>query len=442
MTESNRTRVVILGAAGRDFHNFNVLYRDDPHHEVVAFTATQIPDIADRTYPPELAGDLYPEGVPIVPEEQLEALIADAGIDVAMFAYSDVGHEHVMHLAARANAAGAAFLLAGDRTMLSSSKPVISVTAARTGSGKSQTSRRIRSLVADAGVAAAAIRHPMPYGNLVKQRVQRFQTFEELVAAETTIEEREEYEPYLRDGAVVFAGADYAAILSAAENEADVILWDGGNNDTPFIRPDLDICVVDPHRAGHELRYWPGEANLRRAGVIIINKVDSAKPADLDTLRANVAGANPSALVIEAASVVSVDDPASIAGKRVLVIEDGPTTTHGEMSYGAGMVAAQTFGAAEVIDPRPFAVGSLVDVFDKWGHLEQILPAMGYGEQQRSDLRETIHRASSEADVVVIGTPIDLAGLLDLETPAVRVFYDLEEKSGPSLEELVAPLLS
>ena len=440
-TPSNPTKVVILGAAGRDFHNFNVCYRTDPAHRVVAFTATQIPDIADRTYPPELAGDLYPNGVPIVPEGQLETLISEEGVEVVMFAYSDVGHDHVMHLAARANAAGASFLLAGDETMLRSAKPVISVTAARTGSGKSQTSRKIRSIAAEAGARAAAIRHPMPYGNLVKQRVQRFETFEELVAAEATIEEREEYEPYLREGAIVFAGADYAAILAAAEAETDIILWDGGNNDTPFIRPDLDICVVDPHRAGHELRYWPGEANLRRAGVIVINKVDSAHPEDLDTLRANIAAANPAAEVIEAASVVSVEDPDLIAGKRVLVVEDGPTTTHGEMAYGAGMVAARTFGAAEVVDPRPFAVGSLVDVFEKWTHLEQVLPAMGYGEQQRADLRATIHAASAEADVVIIGTPIDLAGLLDLETPSVRVFYDLEEKSGPSLEELIAPLL-
>ncbi len=439
---SNRTNVVILGAAGRDFHNFNVLYRTDATRRVVAFTATQIPDIADRVYPPELAGDLYPNGVPIVPEERLETLIADEGVDVVMFAYSDIGHDHVMHLAARANAAGASFLLAGDETMLRSSKPVISVTAARTGSGKSQTSRRIRSIAAEAGARAAAIRHPMPYGNLLKQRVQRFETFEELVAADATIEEREEYEPYLREGAIVFAGADYAAILEAAEAETDIVLWDGGNNDTPFIRPDLDICVVDPHRAGHELRYWPGEANLRRAGVIVINKVDSADPEDLATIRANVAAANPDAEVIEAASVVRVEDPDLIAGKRVLIVEDGPTTTHGEMAYGAGMVAAQTFGAAEVIDPRPFAVGSLVDVFEKWTHLEQVLPAMGYGEQQRADLRDTVHRASADADVVVVGTPIDLAGLLDLETPSVRVFYDLEEKSGPSLEELVAPLIT
>ncbi len=438
-TAPSRTRVLILGAAGRDFHNFNVLYRDDAAHEVVAFTATQIPDIADRRYPPELAGALYSSGVPIVPEDRLESLIADEGVDIVQFAYSDVSHEHVMHLAARANAAGASFVMAGDETMLKSSNPVISVSAARTGSGKSQTSRRIRSIAAEAGARAAAIRHPMPYGNLVKQRVQRFETFDELVAANATIEEREEYEPYLREGAVVFAGADYAAILEAAEAETDVILWDGGNNDTPFIRPDLDICVVDPHRAGHELRYWPGEANLRRATVIIINKVDSAQPDDLATIRANIAVANPDAMVIEAASVVRVEDPDLIAGKRVLVVEDGPTTTHGEMAYGAGMVAAKTFGASDVIDPRPFAVGSLVDVFAEWTHLEEVLPAMGYGEEQRNDLRETIHRASAQADVVIIGTPIDLAGLLDLETPSVRVYYDLEEKSGPSLEELVAP---
>lgn len=436
------THVVILGAAGRDFHNFNVLYRDDPAHHVVAFTATQIPDIADRRYPPELSGPHYPDGIPIVPERDLEALISAHQVDLVVFAYSDVTHDHVMHLAARANAAGAAFHLAGDETMLTSTKPVISVTAARTGAGKSQTSRKIRTHAAAAGVRAAAIRHPMPYGNLVRQRSQRFDTFDDLVRAEATIEEREEYEPYLRDGAVVFAGADYAAILAAAEAETDLILWDGGNNDTPFIRPDLDICVVDPHRAGHELAYWPGEANLRRAGVIVINKVDSARPEDLDTVRANIATANPGAQVIEAASEVTVEDPGAITGRRVVVVEDGPTTTHGEMSFGAGWVAAQRFGAAEVVDPRPYAVGSLRDVFEQWPHLERVIPAMGYSEQQRHDLRETIHRAAAKADLVIIGTPIDLDRVLGLEVPSVRVFYDLVEQTGPSLDELVAPLLA
>ena len=434
-------RVVILGAAGRDFHDFNTLYRGNPDFEVVAFTATQIPDIAGRKYPPELAGPGYPDGIPIVPEDQLEDLIEAERIDLAVFAYSDVPHAHVMHLAARVNAAGASYLLPGDRTMLISSKPVVSVTAVRTGAGKSQTSRKIRSIVHDAGKHAAAIRHPMPYGNLLLQRLQRFETFADLDAADVTIEEREEYEPYLREGAVVFAGADYEAILRAAEEEADVILWDGGNNDTPFIKPDIDICVVDPHRAGHEVEYWPGEANLRRAGAIIINKIDSADPNDLARLRATVAEINPGATVTEAESALSVADATLIEGKRVLVVEDGPTTTHGEMAYGAGLVAAQRLGAAEIVDPRPYAVGSLVDVFAKYPHLEEVLPAMGYGDEQREDLRETIHRASGNIDAVVIGTPIDLSGVLDLAVPSVRVYYDLEERSGPTLEELLAPVL-
>jgi len=435
------TRVVILGAAGRDFHNFNVLYRDDPSYEVIAFTATQIPDIAGRMYPPELAGPQYPQGIPIRPEEDLERLIIDQAADLVVFSYSDVSHEHVMHLAARAVATGAAFHLPGGETMLKSTKPVISVTAARTGSGKSQTSRKIRGIVAAAGKSAAAIRHPMPYGNLVKQRLQRFETFEDLDIAEATIEEREEYEPYLRDGAVIFAGADYAAILEAAEAEAEVILWDGGNNDTPFIAPDIDICVLDPHRAGHELRYWPGEANLRRANVIVINKVDSAAAEDLETVRRNIKGANPDATVIEAESVVRPEDPSMIEGKRVLVVEDGPTTTHGDMGFGAGLIAAKRFGAAEIIDPRKYAIGSIATMFETYTHLADVLPAMGYGEKQRHELRETIHAAARDADVIVIGTPIDLARVLELEVPSVRVFYDLVEVRGPTLEEVLKPVL-
>jgi len=436
------TRVVILGAAGRDFHNFNVLYRDDPAYEVIAFTATQIPDIAGRKYPPELAGPQYPNGIPIRPEEDLERLITEHGVDLVVFSYSDVSHEHVMHLAARAVATGAAYHLPGGETMLKSSKPVVSVTAARTGSGKSQTSRKIRGIVVGSGKSAAAIRHPMPYGNLVKQRLQRFETFADLDIAEATIEEREEYEPYLRDGAVIFAGADYAAILAAAEAEADIILWDGGNNDTPFIAPDIDICVLDPHRAGHELRYWPGEANLRRANVIVINKVDSAKAEDIETLRRNVAAANPAATVIEAESVVRPEDPTAIEGKRVLVVEDGPTTTHGGMGFGAGLIAAKRYGAAEIVDPRKYAVGSIATMFETYGHLADVLPAMGYGEKQRHELRETIHAAAEDADLVVIGTPIDLARVLELEVPSVRVFYDLEEVRGPTLSEVLAPILS
>ena len=436
------TRVVILGAAGRDFHNFNVLYREDPGYEVVAFTATQIPDIAGRKYPPELAGERYPDGIPIVQEDDLETVIADHGVDLVVFSYSDVSHEHVMHLAARAVASGAAYHLPGGETMLKSSKPVISVTAARTGSGKSQTSRKIRGLVATSGKSAAAIRHPMPYGNLVKQRLQRFESFADLDAAEVTIEEREEYEPYIRDGAVIFAGADYAAILAAAEAEAEIILWDGGNNDTPFIAPDIDICVVDPHRAGHELAYWPGEANFRRANVIVVNKVDSAKPEDLETIRANITAANPGATVIEAESQVRLEEGASIEGKKVLVIEDGPTTTHGDMGFGAGLIAATRHGAAEILDPRPYAVGSLAKMFETYTHLHDVLPAMGYGEKQRKELRETIHAAAEDADVIVVGTPIDLARVLDLEVPSVRVFYDLVEVKGPTLDEILKPVLS
>ena len=358
-----------------------------------------------------------------------------------MFSYSDVTHEHVMHLAARANAAGAEFLLPADRTMLISSKPVVSVTAVRTGAGKSQTSRKIRSVLAAAHRRVAAIRHPMPYGNLLLQRVQRFETYADLDSADVTIEEREEYEPYLRDGAVVFAGADYALILQSAEAEADVVIWDGGNNDTPFVKPDVDICVVDPHRAGHETRYWPGEANLRRASAIIINKVETADPTALDELRATITSVNPSATVTEAASVVSVDNADLVAGKRVLVVEDGPTTTHGEMPYGAGWVAAQQYGASEIVDPRPYAAGSLIDVFAHHSHLERVLPAMGYGDAQRADLRETIHRAATDIDAVVVGTPMDLAGVLDLEVPSVQVYYDLEERSGPSIADLLAPVL-
>lgn len=442
MTTPTRTRVVILGAAGRDFHNFNVAYRQDEAQQVVAFTATQIPDIAGRRYPPELAGPLYPQGIPIVPEEELEELIKTHSVHVVEFAYSDVSHEHVMHLAARANAAGAAFRLAGNEVMLPSTRPVVSVTAVRTGAGKSQTSRKIREILVHSGKRVAAIRHPMPYGNLVLQRVQRFADFGDLDDADVTIEEREEYEPYLREGAVVFAGADYEAILRAAEAEADIVVWDGGNNDVPFLEPDIDICVVDPHRAGHGLAYWPGEANLRRAGIVIVNKVDSATPEQLRRIGETIEHANPAAIVVEAASVVAVHDPAAIAGKRVLVVEDGPTTTHGGMAFGAGLIAAEEHGAAEVIDPRPFAVGSLAGVFESYPHLERVLPAMGYGDQQRKDLQETIHRAAELAELVVIGTPMDLRSVIDLDVPSVQVRYDLVVRSGPTLEEILKPLLS
>lgn len=441
MSNREPRSVIILGAAGRDFHNFNTLYRGDGDYRVVAFTATQIPDISDRRYPAELAGPRYPEGIPIQPEDDLEALIAAHSVDLVVFSYSDVSHEHVMHLASRSNAAGADFLLPGESAALHSTKPVVSVTAVRTGAGKSQTARKIRQITAAAGTRVAAIRHPMPYGNLLLQRLQRFETPADLDAADVTIEEREEYEPYIRDGAVIFAGADYEAILRAAEEEANLIIWDGGNNDTPFIVPDVDICVVDPHRAGHELRYWPGEANLRRATAVIINKVDTAEPEATAALRQTIAEVNPKATITEAASRVRVEDPSLIEGKRVLVIEDGPTTTHGEMAYGAGWVAAKQYGAAEIIDPRPYAHGSIADVFAKFGHLESVLPAMGYGEAQRGDLRDTIHAAGPHIDTVVIGTPSELADVLDLEVPSAQVFYDLDELTGPTLEEMLAPAI-
>ncbi|MGA9597310.1 MAG: GTPase [Acidimicrobiia bacterium] len=434
------TRVLILGAAGRDFHNFNTLYRDNPDYRVVGFTATQIPDITDRIYPPELAGRLYPEGVPIFAEDDLERLIGELDVDHVLFSYSDVTHEHVMHLAARSVAAGASFGVPGDAALIRSNKPVVAITATRTGAGKSQTSRLIRTILTDAGIRVAAIRHPMPYGDLNAQRLQRFGSFADLDAADVTIEEREEYEPYVRQGAVIFAGVDYGEILAAAEQEADVIVWDGGNNDLPFYHVDLGFCVVDPFRAGHELRYWPGEANLRRADVVIINKVDSAPADGLAEVRRNVAALAPRATVIEAASPIAVDDPSVITGKRVLVLDDGPTITHGEMPFGAGVVAARQHGAGELIDPRPFVVGSLVGVFEKYPHIGAVLPAMGYSDVQRKELQETIAAAAPEG--IVIGTPIDLAGVVDLgDVPRTRVFYELEVRKGPSLEELLRPII-
>jgi predicted GTPase len=434
------TRLLILGAAGRDFHDFNVLYRHAADVEVVGFTATQIPDIAGRRYPASLAGPRYPDGIPIFEEAALEQLIARLDVDDVVFAYSDVGHEHVMHLAARALAAGAGFRLNGPAMMLESSRPVVSITATRTGTGKSQTSRKVRALLAAAGKRVAAIRHPMPYGDLEAQRVQRFASQEDLTAASVTIEEREEYEPYLEQGAVIFAGVDYEEILRAAEAEADVIVWDGGNNDVPFVRPDIDICVVDPFRAGHELSYWPGEVNLRRAGVVIINKVDTAPRAGIEEVRRNVAAVAPLATVIEAASPPVADDPSVIEGRRVLVVEDGPTITHGEMPFGAGAVAAEQSGAVELIDARPFAVGSIARTYEKHTHIGAVLPAMGYSDEQRADLKATIEGAQAEA--IVIGTPIDLERVIDLgDIPRTRVRYELEEVRGPSLEDVLAPVL-
>jgi predicted GTPase len=429
-------RVLILGAAGRDFHNFNVLYRGNPDFEVVGFTATQIPNIDGRRYPPELAGEGYPDGIPIHPESELEDLIRSRQVDFVLFSYSDVTHEHVMHLGARAVAAGAAFGVAGAETMLPSSKPVIAVTATRTGAGKSPVSRKIHHLLTEADKRVVAVRHPMPYGDLVKQRVQRFATFDDLAEADVTIEEREEYERYVATGTIIYAGVDYGAILEAAEAEADIILWDGGNNDLPFYRPDLHICVADSHRAGHGLSYWPGEANLRRADVVLINKVDTATPDQLEAVEAAVAETNPSARVIRAAGPIRVDDPDLVTGKRVLVLDDGPTITHGGMPYGAGLIAAQDLGATEIIDPRPYAVGTINAVYAAYPHIGAVLPAMGYGEDQQRELKETIDRAAP--DTVVVGTPIDLAALLELEIPHTRVHYTIEEQGSPTLEDVLA----
>ncbi|MGB4336984.1 MAG: cyclic 2,3-diphosphoglycerate synthase [Bacillota bacterium] len=436
MGELDRTRIVIMGAAGRDFHNFNVHFRNNRQYEVVAFTATQIPDIAGRRYPAELAGTLYPAGIPIHEDAELPRLIAEHNVEQVVFAYSDISHVDVMHKASAALAAGADFRLMGPTTtMLESKVPVVAVCAARTGVGKSQTTRFVSQALSDAGMRVVAIRHPMPYGDLAKQAVQRFATYEDLDIHECTIEEREEYEPHIDRGIVVYAGVDYERILRQAEQEADVILWDGGNNDFPFYVPDLMIALVDPHRPGHELTYHPGETNTRLADVIIINKVDTAKPEAVEQVRGNVTKVNPHAVIIDAASPVSVDDPEAIRGKRVLVVEDGPTLTHGGMGYGAGTVAAHKFGAASLVDPRPFAVGSIVDTLERFRHLEPLLPAMGYSKRQMEELEQTIN--SSDAELVVIGTPIDLRRVLKLEKPAVRVRYELEPVKGPDLAKLV-----
>jgi predicted GTPase len=432
-----RTRVLIAGAAGRDFHNFNLVYRGREEYEVVAFTATQIPNIDGRVYPAELAGSLYPEGIPICPEDELEELIARHDVDEVVFAYSDVTHEHVMHIGSRALAAGASYrLISPAETMLTSTKPSVAVCAVRTGSGKSQTTRHIAALLRESGKRVAVLRHPMPYGDLTKQAVQRFERYEDLDAAEATIEEREEYEPHIAEGNLVFAGIDYAAILDRAEQEADVILWDGGNNDTPFIRPDLLSVVVDPHRPGHELRYHPGETNLRMADVCVVNKVDSASQEGIDAVLDSIRLHNPSARVVLAASPFHIEgDAGEIAGKRVLAIEDGPTLTHGEMSYGAAVLAAKANGAAALVDPRPFATGSIKRTFEEWPHLTDLLPAMGYGRRQMEELRETIAR--SDADLVLIGTPIDLRRLIELDKPALRVTYRLQEVGEPTLAEIL-----
>ncbi len=436
-----RRRVLILGAAGRDFHNFNTFFRDNEDYEVVAFTATQIPDIEGRTYPVELAGELYPEGIPILPEDELEDLIFDFEVDEVVFAYSDVSHDNVMHLASRVTSSGADFRLMGmDSSTVGATVPVVSICAVRTGCGKSQTTRRVVEVLQGLGKKVVVIRHPMPYGDLVKQRVQRFETLEDMDDQECTIEEREEYEPHIRRGVVVYAGVDYGEIVAAAEEEADIIVWDGGNNDLPLIDPDFEIVVTDPHRAGHELHYYPGEANLRRADVVVINKLDTADGEDVHELRGNIASVNPEAIVIDAASPLFLDgDTEEVRGQRVLVIEDGPTLTHGEMAYGAGVMAALKWGAGELIDPRPFAVGSIAETFEKYGQTELCLPAMGYGEEQIRELEATIN--ACDADLVLVATPIDLRHLLEIDAPALRVTYELQEIGRPTLDDVLAEFL-
>lgn len=427
-------RVLIMGAAGRDFHNFNLRYRDNPEFEVVGFTATQIPNITGRRYPAQLAGPRYPDGIPIHEEDQVEELIGRLSVDLVVFAYSDVSHEHVMHKGSQVIAAGADFVLMGfNGTSLKSSRPVVSVCAVRTGAGKSQTTRRVCRKLLDRGRRVVAVRHPMPYGDLAKQAVQRFAAFEDLDRYECTIEEREEYEPHLKNGTVVYAGVDYGAILKEAEREADVIVWDGGNNDLPFYKPDVEIVVLDPHRPGHELQYHPGEANFRRASCIVINKIDSADKKGIEKVKANIARYNPKALVIEAASPVTVEDPAAIRGKRVLVVEDGPTLTHGGMEYGAGVIAAQRFGAASLVDPRPYAVGSIAATFRKYPGIGTLLPAVGYGEKQMNELKQTIEKV--DCDLVLIATPIDLRRTIHFERPALRVTYELQEIGKPDLDD-------
>ena len=434
----NRTRVLIMGAAGRDFHNFNVIYRNDPQSKVVAFTATQIPNIEGRLYPPELSGELYPDGIPILDEVDLSRLISEFKVDDVVFAYSDVSHEYVMHKASEVLKCGSNFkLLGGEKTMIKSNKPVIAIGAVRTGSGKSQTTRRVAEVLTDAGVSVAVIRHPMPYGDLTKQKVQRFSTIEDLKKHDCTIEEMEEYEPHIDRGSVVFAGIDYKAILNKAEKEADIILWDGGNNDMPFYKPDLFLVIVDPHRPGHELLFYPGESNLLMADVVVINKMDTAEPENIATVKANIASVNPGATIIEAASPVTVEKPDVIKGKRCLVVEDGPTLTHGGMKFGAGIVAAEKFGATEVVDPRPWITGTIAETFESYPDIGKLLPAMGYGEQQIKDLEATINAA--DCDVVIIGTPIDLRRLLHIEKPSVRVTYNLKETGRPTVANVLEP---
>ena len=435
-----KKNVIIIGAAGRDFHNFNTYFRDNEEFQVVAFTAAQIPDIDGRRYPAELAGSLYPDGIPIHAEDDLEKLIVELNADTCVFAYSDVPYTYVMAMSARVNAAGANFSLLGPaETQIQSTKPVIAVGAVRTGCGKSQTSRRLIEILMEHGLKVVAIRHPMPYGDLVAQKVQRFETVEDLAKHKCTIEEMEEYEPHVVRGNVIYSGVDYEAILREAEKEADVILWDGGNNDFAFYKPDLMVTVVDPHRPGHELSYYPGEVTLRLADVVVINKIDSAGPEGIQQVRENINKVNPNAIVVDGASPLTVDKPEMIKGKRVLVVEDGPTLTHGEMTIGAGVVAAQRFGAAEMIDPRPYTVGKLTDTFKTYPGIGTLLPAMGYGAEQISDLEATINKV--DCDTVIIATPIDLSRLIKINKPSVKVDYDLQEIGQPNLVEVVADFI-
>ncbi|MBN2416405.1 GTPase [bacterium] len=432
----DKTRVLIMGAAGRDFHNFNVFFRDNDAYDVKAFTATQIPDIEGRKYPAELAGKLYPAGIPIESEDDLVELIKQHDIDQVVFAYSDVSHEYIGHKAATVNGAGADFVLMGtDKTMLKAKVPVIAICATRTGCGKSQTTRRVSEILKAKGKKTVAIRHPMPYGDLAAQAVQRFAEYKDLARHKCTIEEMEEYEPHVQMGNVIYAGVDYGAILEQAEKEAEVILWDGGNNDTSFYKPDKLIVVVDPHRPGHEVSYYPGETNLRTADVVIINKMETADPMDIEEVRANVMEVNPGAVIIEGASPLTVDDPSVIRGKRVLVVEDGPTLTHGEMQYGAGVVAAQKYGAEEIVDPRPWVKGTIAETFEKYPEIGTLLPAMGYGDKQVKDLEATINAV--DCDAVIIGTPIDLMKIIKINKPAVRVKYALQEIGTPTLEDVL-----
>jgi predicted GTPase len=435
----SKRNVVIIGAAGRDFHNFNTFYRDNEATNVVAFTAAQIPDIEDRKYPAELAGKLYPDGIPIHAEEDLPRLIKELDVDDCVFSYSDISYQHVMSVSAIVQSAGASFFLLGPNdTMIKSTKPLISVGAVRTGSGKSQTSRRVIEILMEKGLNVVAIRHPMPYGDLVAQKVQRFAELSDLEKHNCTIEEMEEYEPHIVRGNVIYAGIDYEAILREAENDpdgCDVIVWDGGNNDFSFYESDLHITIVDPHRPGHELRYYPGEVTLRLADVVVINKIDSADAAGINTVRKNVAAVNPEAVVIDAASTIDIDDPTIVKGKRVLAVEDGPTLTHGEMKIGAAVIAAQRFGAAGLVDPRPFIVGRLKETFETYPEIGTVLPAMGYGEQQLKDLEATINNTDCEA--VIIGTPIDLKRIIKIKKPATRVYYNLEEIGQPNLTDVL-----